>query len=153
MLEDLSLNNAALQRYGHGVGSIIRRESHKNLTHVSLDDLFRDLEMIGDDPIGIPRSYLPQGGDFAFTKRIVGVMFCQIRRRFREGFSFARRALSESSQPILSAACSQKIAVGACFKRSVILRVAAIGGHDDPGIRKLLTDCENRFTPTHERHL
>ena len=120
-IEELDLNNAALQRYGHSVGSIVRAKLRQNLPHVCLNRFLRNFEVVGNDLVRVAGSYLPQDVDFSVGQRIIGMMFCQFHGDFRRNSPSPAVHHSNRLNQFFPQHALQKIAVSACFERSVSL--------------------------------
>jgi hypothetical protein len=59
----------------HGVGAIVRMKLAEDFPHVSFEGFFGNLELVGDDLVGVARGYLLQNLEFAIGQFVVGVMF------------------------------------------------------------------------------
>ena len=120
---------------------------------MSLDGFLRNLKVVGNDLVGVARSYLPQDIDFTLRQCIVGMMLRQFDGDFsRDSFSATMHCPNRFNQ-FLPQHVFQEVAVGACFECPVGLGVAAISGqHDNACVRKFPANCNNRFTATHDWH-
>jgi len=64
-----NLDDAALQRNRHGMGSVVRSKFRQNLPHMSLDGFLRNLEIVGNDFVGVAGSHLPPSVGVQLIKR------------------------------------------------------------------------------------
>src|SRR5271163_2615246 len=78
-----NVENAPLQGNRHGMGSVRRVELWQDAFHMRLDGSLGDVELGGDQLVGLSRRHSPQHFDLALGEGIVRNMFGDFRSDLR----------------------------------------------------------------------
>lgn len=71
---ELQLDDSTLQAYGYGVGPVVHAKFGENTLDVPFDRVQRDLQLIGDQLVGISACNKGQNVDFSLTQSIISSM-------------------------------------------------------------------------------
>src|SRR5258708_4515752 len=118
---------AALQGNGHSMRAIIGAELRKNVLHMRLHGRFGQVELIGNDLVGLACRDAAKYLDLTFAEDIVGNVLCKFSRNFGRDAALAPMHRPNGINQICSKRGFEHVAGSACLESPQSLNISAIG--------------------------